>query len=195
MERQPQTAVATASQVRIRRYRAGDASAVYEAVRESFAELSRFMEWCSPTYARSDAAQWVKSRPAAWKAKSEYSFLIEDEAERVLGACGLNRIEQLSGTANLGYWVRTSATGRGVCTAAVKQLRKFAFEEAGLFRLEIIAAVENIASQRVAEKAGAIREGVLRQRLMASGVRHDAVLYAILKTDNNHISSKDSCER
>ena len=105
--------------IRIRRCRAGDVNAVYEAVSQSLPEISRFMSWCAPTYSRVDAAQWVKSRAAAWKAKSEYAFLIEDDAQRVLGACGLNRIEHLSGTANLGYWVRTSATGRGVCTAAV----------------------------------------------------------------------------
>lgn len=176
-------AVPIAPSVRIRRYRADDTRAVYEAMRESIAEVSRYVGWCSPSYTRDDAAQWVKTRAAAWKSKNEYSFLIEDGSGRMLGACGLNRMEPISGTANLGYWVRTSATGQGVCTAAVAQLRKFAFEEAGLFRLEIIAAIENVASQRVAEKSGAVREAVLRQRLLVGGVRHDAILYSILSSD------------
>lgn len=169
--------------IRLRRYRARDVSAVYEAVQESFVELSQFMGWCSPKYTRVDAAKFVKLQTAAWQAKSEYGFVVEDEEGQFLGACGLNRIEMLSGTANLGYWVRTSATGKGVCTTAVGLLREFAFGETKLHRLEIIAAVENVASQRVAEKAGAIREGVLRQRLLASGMRHDAVLYSMLRGD------------
>jgi RimJ/RimL family protein N-acetyltransferase len=175
--------------IRIRRYRADDVEAVYEAVTESFAEISRYMGWCAPTYSRDNAATWVTSRAAAWQSKSEYSFLIEDKTGRVLGACGLNRIEPQSGTANLGYWVRTTATGRGVCTAAVSQLRAFAFQEAGLFRLEIVAAVTNIPSQRVAEKSGGVREGILRGRLLANGVRQDAILYSIL-----HCDGPASCE-
>ena len=156
---------------------------IYEAVLESFAELSQFMGWCSPNYTRLDAAKFVRAQAAAWKANSEYALVIEDEAGQILGACGLNRIEMQSGTANLGYWVRTSATGKGVCTTAVSLLREFAFRETKLHRLEIIAAVDNVASQCVAEKAGAIREGVLRQRLLARGVRHDALLYSILRGD------------
>jgi ribosomal-protein-serine acetyltransferase len=169
--------------IRLRRYRTRDVSAIYEAVQESFAELSQFMGWCSPKYTRVDAAKFVKAQTAAWQANSEFAFVIEGDARQILGSCGLNRIEMLSGTANLGYWVRTSATGKGVCTAAVALLREFAFSETKLQRLEIIAAVDNVASQRVAEKAGAIREGVLRQRLLAGGVRHDAVLYSILRSD------------
>jgi RimJ/RimL family protein N-acetyltransferase len=141
------------------------------------------MTWCSLAYSRDDAAHWVKTRAAAWKQKTEYSLLMENQSGQILGACGFNRIDWLSGTANLGYWVRTSATGRGVCTAAFALLRKFAFEETKLFRLEILVDVDNRASQRVAEKSGAVREGILRKRLLSGGVHHDAVVYSILKSD------------
>jgi len=178
LNRKPQTPM-----VRLRRFRARDVNALYEAVQESFTELSRFMGWCSPSYERAHAAAFVKKQAAAWKAKSEFALVVEDDGSSMLGVCGLNRIEWLSGTANLGYWVRTSATGRGVCSAAVAQVVKFAFRETKLHRLEIIVAIDNVASQRVAEKAGAIREGVLRQRLLAGDARHDAVLYSILRGD------------
>ena len=83
--------------------------------------------------------------------------------------------------ANLGYWVRSSAAGRGVAPAAVRLLADWAFRETDLLRLEIVAAVGNRRSQRVAEKAGAIREGVLRDRLLLHGQPHDVVIYAILR--------------
>ena len=60
---------------------------------------------------------------------------------------------------------------------------RFGFEELGLHRIEIVAAVENIASQRVAEKAGAVREGVLRKRLLIRGESQDAVLFSLLPED------------
>ena len=67
---------------------------------------------------------------------------------------------------NLGYWVRTSRTRQGISTTATRLLARFGFEELNLNRIEITAAISNKASQRVAEKAGAIREGFLRNRLV-----------------------------
>ena len=50
-----------------------------------------------------------------------------------------------------------------------------------VIRIEILAAVGNVPSQHVAEKAGAICEGILRQRLLLHGVAHDAVVFSILR--------------
>jgi len=46
-----------------------------------------------------------------------------------------------------------------------------------------LAATGNHASQRVAEKAGAVREGVLRKRLLVKGQTQDAVLYSLVAED------------
>ena len=82
---------------------------------------------------------------------------------------------------NLGYWVRTSAAGRGAATRATRLAARFGFEQLGLHRIEIVAAIDNIGSQRVAEKAGAVREGVLRKRLLIRGKSQDAVLYSLIR--------------
>jgi RimJ/RimL family protein N-acetyltransferase len=63
--------------------------------------------------------------------------------------------------AHVGYWVRTGQTGQGIATAAVRLIARFGFEDLGLQRLELLVAVENLASRRVAEKAGARFEGIL----------------------------------
>jgi RimJ/RimL family protein N-acetyltransferase len=59
----------------------------------------------------------------------------------------------------------------------------FGFRQLGLQRIEIVVATGNHASQRVAEKAGALREGVLRKRLLIHGAAHDAVLYSLVAED------------
>ena len=64
----------------------------------------------------------------------------------------------------------------------------WAFTEMGLHRIEIIAAVANRASQRVAKKAGGVHEGTLRKRLLIHSEWHDAELYAIIK--KNDVSSE-----
>jgi RimJ/RimL family protein N-acetyltransferase len=83
--------------------------------------------------------------------------------------------------ANLGYWVRSSAAGRGVAPAAVRQVAAYAFRETDLNRLEIVIAVGNSRSQRVAEKVGATREGVLRSRLVLPSGPSDAVMYSLVR--------------
>src|SRR5689334_19420496 len=168
--------------ISIRPLRETDVDPLHEAVRESMAELLPWMPWCRPEYARAETEARIANRVATWEAKAEFSFVIESETGTILGCCGLNRIEHDCGTANLGYWVRSSATSRGIATRAVAILRDWAFANTELHRLEIMAAVGNVGSLRVAAKAGAVREGVLRQRLVVRGVRHDAVLYSILRT-------------
>jgi hypothetical protein len=81
--------------------------------------------------------------------------------------------------ANLGYWVRTSATGHGVATRAARLVAQFGIEKIGLLRVEIVVAIGNIASMRVAEKAGAKREGILRNRLVGRDKVLDAVMHSL----------------
>ena len=57
------------------------------------------------------------------------------------------------------------------------------YAEARLSRIEILAVVSNTASQRVAEKIGALREGVLRRRLLIQGQSQDAVIYSLVPED------------
>jgi RimJ/RimL family protein N-acetyltransferase len=170
--------------IRIRRYLSSDIDAVYEAVVDSKAQLEPWMPWCHADYSRDDTAQWVLGREQAWNRKEEFGFVIESGDGRLLGTCGIKRFEWMNRCAELGYWVRTSATGQGIATTATRQLCQWAFEEAGLHRVEVLASVENPASIRVAEKAGAIREGILRQRLLLHGRWHDCVLSAVI----NHAS-------
>ena len=93
----------------------------------------------------------------------------------------MNRIDRINRVANLGYWVRSGATGRGVATAAVRQLYGWGLRHTDLVRFEILIAVENRASRRVAEKAGAHPEGILRNRVLLQGMPHDAAVYSLIR--------------
>lgn len=169
--------------VRIRPYAVDDATAVWEAVRESLRELMPWMPWCHPGYEVSESRAWLEAQAAAFKSRVAYEFAIVSNGGAYLGGCGLNQIDALNRRANLGYWVRTSATRRGVATAAVSLLTRWAFEHTDLVRLEILAATSNVASQRVAERSGAYREGTLRNRLLVQGRSQDAVIFSLLRTD------------
>lgn len=168
----------------IRPYREEDASALYEAARESLPEVSRWLPWCHENYSIEESREFTSSRAVAAQGDEWYSFgIFEKDGGRFLGGVGINFINRVHQMANLGYWVRTSAAGRGVATSATRAVARFGFEQLGLRRIEIVAAVRNLPSQRVAEKAGGVREGVLRKRLLIHGEPHDAVLFSLIAED------------
>ena len=170
--------------IRLRTFREEDANALYEAVRESIAEVSVWLPWCHENYSIEETREFIASREPASQGSEWYSFgIFEKDGGRLLGGVGINFINRVHQMANLGYWARTSAAGRGVATAAARLAARFAFEQLGLQRIEIVAAVANVPSQRVAEKAGATREGVLRKRLLINGESLDAVLFSLVPED------------
>ncbi|MGE0610496.1 MAG: GNAT family N-acetyltransferase [Pirellulales bacterium] len=170
--------------VLLRPFRLDDVDYLYHAVRGSLPELQAWLPWCHAEYCREEAEQWVESRAAAWHRGTEYSFVIEQHGvEGLVGGCGLNQIDDLRLRANLGYWVQTSRTGHGLATAAARLLARWGLQNVGLQRVEIVAAVDNTASQRVAQKAGAVHEGVFRRRLRVHGHPHDARIYSLINED------------
>lgn len=84
-------------------------------------------------------------------------------------------------SAELGYAMSSKYWGKGIATLVVKQVVEAAFKEFPyLERLEAQVDVENMASQRVLEKAGFQREGVLRKYLFSKGKSRDMVMFSIL---------------
>lgn len=174
----------SAAGITLRRYDSADIPLVFEAVRESISEISPWMSWCSVDYSREESAAWVLSRDEAWANRSEFSFVIADSRTGAfLGSVGLNYLNFDHQFANLGYWVRSSQTRRGIATAATRLTARFGLRDLGLRRIEILAAVENVASQRVAEKSGATKEGVLRNRLVIHGRSYHAVMFSLISAD------------
>jgi len=171
------------SSIHIRPYEHGDAEALFEAARESLSTVGAWLWWCTPEFTREAAKAWVDRQVMAFQSRSAFEFVICNSAGRFLGGCGLNVIDEGNARANLGYWVRASETGHGVATEATRLLARWAFQNTELIRLEIVVAKDNLASLRVAENVGAVREGILRQRLRIQGELQDAILFSILKSD------------
>ncbi len=161
-----------------------DAPEIVAAVQESVAEISPWMDWCTSEYSIPIAEKWLATLPAQWEADTQYALLITDAQDgQVLGGTGLNHIHPVHHLANLGYWVRTSATGRGVATRATRLVAQFGVEQLKLLRTEIIVAVNNRPSLRVAEKSDARREGILRNRLTVRKKVLDAVIFSLTPQD------------
>ncbi len=168
----------------LRPFHFDDIDELFAAARESIDEVGRWLPWCHYDYTREESSAWVESRPQAWRDGVEYSFAIIDRATgRFLGGSGLNQFDYERQRANLGYWVRASAMSSGYGTAAARLLARWGVEALHLERMEIVAAVGNIASQRVAIKAGAMREGIARSRIRIRSEQLNAVVFSLVRAD------------
>src|SRR5262245_59369447 len=168
-------------QVTIRRYNTADVPFLFEAARESSAEVGIWLPWCHSEYSMEESLEWVVRSRQQWNEKREFHFGIFDrQSGAFVGGVGLNEIRSEHRMANLGYWVRTARTREGVATAAASLAAEFGAEDLLLDRIEILVALGNKSSQRVAEKLGAHSEGLLRSRLIIHGKPHDAVVFSLM---------------
>lgn len=158
-----------------------DRASLYAAVRESMDTVGRWMSWCHPDYSINDTDGWIALCQRNWQSGTDREFGIFDAGSgEALGCVGINQINSVHNFGNLGYWVRAGHIGRGIASAAAQLTAQFAFRELKLFRLEVLARVDNLASRRVAEKLGCQFECIARSRIVFSGRPYDAALYSLL---------------
>jgi RimJ/RimL family protein N-acetyltransferase len=170
--------------VLLRPFRLEDAEETYNAVRESLADLKPWMSWAHDDYSFNETREFIRITRARWNEGTLFAFAITDERTGlVLGGCSLSHIHPVYSLCNLGYWVRSSRHGQGIAGQAAKLAARYAFEKAGLIRVEIVIALGNQASIRVAEKVGAHYEGILRNRMVVGREVYDAHMYSLIPQD------------
>ena len=163
---------------------AADAPALNAAVCESFAQLQPFIPWATalPTPERSEAD--CRRLQGRFLLREDLALLVferlPDGSEGLLiGGTGLHRIDWDVRRFEVGYWCRTSCTGQGFVTEAVRAVTRMAFERLRARRVELRVDERNAASWRVAERAGFVLEGVLRNnQLDKAGDACDVRVYA-----------------
>jgi RimJ/RimL family protein N-acetyltransferase len=130
-----------------------------------------------------EAAKSIVRAAAAWEAGMWAVFAVaESKGGALVGGVNLRLGEHE--IAEVSYFLAPEARGRGHATRAVRLLARWAFEALGVQRLELRTELWNEASQRVAERAGFMREGIERaSRAAPDGSRFDSVLFSLLPLD------------
>jgi RimJ/RimL family protein N-acetyltransferase len=176
-----------AQQFVLRSYQPGDGAHVSEAVNASYDHLKTFMPWATPQQSVEVSEQLCREFRGRWLLAQDFTIGIwASDESRLLGGCGYHLREgglELR-NAEVGMWVRADAAGRGFGTNVLRALLLWGFSEWPWLRLSWRCSDQNVASQRVAEKAGLVREGVLRSHaIQPDGQRRDTVCYAMLRSD------------
>jgi RimJ/RimL family protein N-acetyltransferase len=101
------------------------------------------------------------------------------ETGDIFGGGTLHHLDSKRSVIEIGYWLYPRARGRGVATKVARALAEYAFT-LGLQRVVAHVELGNVASERVLERAGFSREGVIRSRPNSSGRRVDKTLFFLL---------------
>jgi RimJ/RimL family protein N-acetyltransferase len=164
--------------VTLRPPREDDAPAVVAACQDP--EIPRWTSVPSP-YGEEEARQFVSQ--VVHGDRMEMSLAVVDASDdaALLGMIGLRLPAPEVG--ELGYWLAAEARGRGVATRAVRLLCTWAFGELPLARMQLHTLPGNRASERVAERAGFTREGLLRSFAEIKGRRVDITMFSLLPSE------------
>ena len=168
----------------LRPWRDDDVAQLVEAVQESMDNVGRWLPWCRAGYGEDEAVAWISLCRSGWQSGAHFAFPIWDaHSEHLLGGVGLNQLDPLHRSANLGYWVRQSSQRQGLAAAAARLVARFGFERLGLVRIEIVALPDNRPSRVTAEKIGATFEAIARNRIWTNERACDAAVYGLIAQD------------
>ena len=137
-------------------------------------------------YHHGDTSSFIRESMQAWKEDRawDYSLKRKEQPDRHLGNVSIWTASKLGKIAEIGYWVRSDETSKGICTEAVERVLQEAFGTMGYHKVVLRIATGNDASDQVAEKLGFTREGLLREELLIRGNWVDHSLWSLL--DREH---------
>jgi RimJ/RimL family protein N-acetyltransferase len=166
--------------VHLRGWRTEDASALYAAFSDP--TVQRFYWPLVRPFTEADARAILNAEMEGHARDTELQLaaVTPDAQDLLLGGVSLNTVDRDQGRAAVGYWLAPHARGRGIATRSVQLLARWAFTTFGFARLELRCAPDNVASQRVAERCGFVREGVLRSHVPFKGGRRDTLMFSLL---------------
>ncbi|MEU0425570.1 GNAT family N-acetyltransferase [Streptomyces canus] len=170
-----QPALPTGDGLLLRPWRAEDAPAVHVAFQDPVMH-----QWHARAADSVDeVGGWIEEWRVAWAQEKTAQWAVVDaETDLLLGRVALREINLHDGQAEMAYWTTAEARGRGVAARATVVLSRWALDDIGFHRLELMHAVRNEASCRVATKAGFVLEGTKRSAVLHPDGWHDMHLHA-----------------
>jgi RimJ/RimL family protein N-acetyltransferase len=169
----------------LRRWRDGDAAALFAAIVASGEHLARWFPWPAEHRVADDTLGFIRRQSGHWSLRQHAALGIFRRAEGALvGSLGVTARDWSVPAFELGYWVGREAEGRGYVSEAVRVMARFLFEELRAERVVIRCDARNVRSKAVPERLGFAFEGTLRRDSRApDGTIRDTLVYAMVPAD------------
>ena len=130
------------------------------------------------------AEEWISTHKQKFESGENVNYaVILSSTEELIGAIGFVEISRRFDHAELGYWIGQPYWNNGYCTEAGLRMLKYGFENLNLHRIHAFHIKRNLASGKVMQKLGMVKEGIMRQHVKKWDIYEDIVTYGILKQD------------
>ena len=113
-----------------------------------------------------------------------WGITLKDQ-EKVIGSCGFLNLTSRHYRSEIGIELSKEYWGKGIASEAFEAVIKYGFEQMDLQRIEALIEPRNVPSQKLTEKQGFVREGLLRNYEFTCGKFDDLYMYSLLKQDLN----------
>ncbi len=171
----------------IRSYVPGDGPLLAEAVNGSYEHLTRFLPWAKPHTDETEAEQTVRRFRGEYLLSTNFVLgIFSPDGKRLLGGSGFHLREGKldNRAAEIGMWIRAEAAHKGLGPRVLRAILTWGFSEWPWERLTWRCNEENVASRRVAEKAGMQLEARFRGNVrLPDGTRETTLAFAALKSE------------
>ncbi len=145
-------------------------------------EVTRYTTW-RPHQQLQEAEDFMRGSILAWEGGTCFPFVITLKGKDS-EPFGMIDFHIRGCTVGLGYVIARFHQRKGYATEATRAIINWAFQQPTIYRVNASTDVENLASQKVLEKAGMLREGLLRKYIVhpnISDIPRDSYIYAITK--------------
>jgi ribosomal-protein-serine acetyltransferase len=165
--------------LQVQQLRQGDAAAHYTVIHTHRQDLRTWLPWVDATLSVREVEGFIALKLTEWQIRQSLACALWWQGQ-IVGSIGIVETDHANARASIGYWLAPPWRGRGWMAAALRTLSHQCHSSWGFHRVELRAAVGNTASQRVAERSGFTREGVLRSACLLHGHFHDVAVYSKL---------------
>ena len=163
----------------LRPWRPTDAAAVTAACQDP--EIARWVSIPQP-YLITDAQAFIAASSEMWRSGTGAPFAITEAATgQLLGAVTIFGPDGHQAT--VGLWLAPDGRGRGAGTRSLRKVTEWTFATTAAYRLDCFIMVGNTPSERMVERLGFTREGVLRGWDIHAGIPVDCTVYSVLRSD------------
>lgn len=155
---------------------------IFEAIDRDRDFLNRWLPFVDYTQNASDTEYFIKSVMNQPGRKRDEVYSIWHKQE-FAGLIGFKETDWINRKTELGYWLTKRMQGKGIVTACMEKLLRFAFQKLNMNRVQVKVAVGNLKSAAIPKKLGFKFEGIERQGERHKNRYFDLEVYSLLKSD------------